>query len=569
MSTSLYQKLLIGQKALLELGLSKVAYFSLYQILLKTHYFRIRCPGNKPDQPPIHFFNHFSPSLDLFPFTVPTKNALETCLESSKIQLLQSADEIVAGHWRFFGGELRKLDFSHRQNDIHWSDIHDQSESDVDLKYIWESSRFCWVYPLGTAFILTGDGRYVQAFSNNYAKFLANNPPNIGPNWISAQEVALRIIALCFAYQVFQPSTAFMNLHKANILRSIYQHAARIPATLSYAKAQNNNHLLSEAVGLILAGSVLRGMPESKHYWKLGWKLFVDGIGKQIFSDGSYIQQSTNYHRMMLHLGILAVQTGKKTGFTIPEPTTKKLELATQWLFGMIDEISGQTPNLGHNDGSNILPLAPLFNQDYKPTLQCASWCLFNQPAIDRGVWDVLSLWFGFSTEQNNRPNGCNNALHKFEFPLTRIGNNNGWGTIRAVRFHDRPAHADQLSVDLWWRGKNIAQDAGTYRYTALSPWNNSLSDTAVHNTITIDEKNQMLKAGRFLWLDWAQAKIIRKDPFDGKIVAEHDGYKNVGINHLRQLSMVDDSRWEIRDELNPQHPLGRDFQDNSAVAAA
>ncbi len=561
MSTSLYKKLLIGQKALVELGFYKLANFSLYQVLLKLNYFRIRCPANNANHPPIKLFNQLSPSLDLFPFSLPTKNALQTCLESHEIQLIQSAEEIVAGSWRFFGGELRKLDFSRMQNDKHWSDYHDQPESDVDLKYIWESSRFCWVYPLGSAFILTGDERYPQAFFLNFANFLENNPPNLGPNWISAQEVALRIIALCFAYQVFQASPGFMDHHKANILRSIYQHAARIPATLSYAKAQNNNHLLSEAVGLILAGSVLKGMAESNRYLKLGWKLFVEGIEKQIFSDGSYIQQSTNYHRMMLHLSILAVQAGKKAGLSVPESVTKKLELATQWLFGMIDEISGYTPNLGHNDGSNIFPLAPVVYQDYRPTLQCASLCFFDQPALDPGVWDVLGLWFGFSQDYNHKPGTNNISLHQFKLPPSRMSNRNGWGIIRAVKFHDRPAHADQLNVDLWWRGRNISLDPGTYSYTAPTPWNNSLSDTAVHNTVTINENNQMLKAGRFLWLDWAQATIIQKDPSLGEIIAEHDGYKKVGVNHKRRLSMVDDSTWEIRDELTPYHPMSEAFQ--------
>ena len=33
----------------------------------------------------------------------------------------------------------------------------------------------------------------------------------------------------------------------------------------------------------------------------------------------------------------------------------------------------------------------------------------------------------------------------------------------------------DQLHLDLWWRGLNIAQDAGTYLYNADPPWDNPL----------------------------------------------------------------------------------------------
>ncbi len=83
----------------------------------------------------------------------------------------------------------------------------------------------------------------------------------------------------------------------------------------------------------------------------------------------------------------------------------------------------------------------------------------------------------------------------------------NSWGSVRAVKYQDRPAQADQLHVELWWQGINIACDPGTYRYTAPPPWNNGLARTGVHNTVMVDGQEQMIRAGRFLWLDWAQAE--------------------------------------------------------------
>ena len=71
--------------------------------------------------------------------------------------------------------------------------------------------------------------------------------------------------------------------------------------------------------------------------------------------------------------------------------------------------------------------------------------------------------------------------------------------------------------MDLWWRGLNIAQDAGTYLYNADPPWDNSLTTALVHNTVTVNGRDQFTRAGRFLYLDWFNAyraaEPLKRDP--------------------------------------------------------
>ncbi len=88
-----------------------------------------------------------------------------------------------------------------------------------------------------------------------------------------------------------------------------------------------------------------------------------------------------------------------------------------------------------------------------------------------------------------------------------RMGSESDWAVIRATAYKNRPFQADQLHVDLWQNGQNILMDAGTFSYNASSPWDNSLAGAFVHNTATIDGEDQMTRAGRFLWLDWAQGR--------------------------------------------------------------
>jgi hypothetical protein len=136
---------------------------------------------------------------------------------------------------------------------------------------------------------------------------------------------------------------------------------------------------------------------------------------------------------------------------------------------------------------------------------------------------------------------------------VQRLGGPTSWATLRAARFLERPSHADQLHVDLWWQGQNIALDAGTFRYTAPPPWDNSLAETQVHNTITVNHRNQMQRAGRFLWLDWAQARLlIPTQASTNGLTAEHSGYARIGVLHHRTLALATTDHWQITDTLLP-----------------
>ncbi len=106
----------------------------------------------------------------------------------------------------------------------------------------------------------------------------------------------------------------------------------------------------------------------------------------------------------------------------------------------------------------------------------------------------------------------------------------------------------------MWWRGLNIAQDAGTYLYNGDLPWDNPLVSTRVHNTVTVDGRDQMTRSGRFLTLDWSSAyskNLLEADEkVLGRVLAYHKGYRRLGIRHERIATVFTDERWEIKDKL-------------------
>jgi hypothetical protein len=236
----------------------------------------------------------------------------------------------------------------------------------------------------------------------------------------------------------------------------------------------------------------------------------------------------------------LLICEGKKFEFKINE----KLAMATNWLFGQLDYLSGGTPNLGNNDGSNILPFFNSEYNDYRPIIQASSLSFLNKPAFPEGEWDDLSIWFDLPV----KPVLAESIDLKKSWSKNRIGTTNSWASMRAVQYNNRPAHADQLHIEIWQEGVNIACDAGTYLYNGAPPWDNELSSTSIHNTISINSQDQMTRAGRFLWLDWAKAKIVKNN--SNSINGIHDGYLKFGVLHKRKLERQAEDGWIITDRL-------------------
>jgi asparagine synthase (glutamine-hydrolysing) len=127
----------------------------------------------------------------------------------------------------------------------------------------------------------------------------------------------------------------------------------------------------------------------------------------------------------------------------------------------------------------------------------------------------------------------------------------NSQAILRCTNFDARPSHADQLHVDIWLRGENIACDAGTYLYSGEGIWRNGLAHTPVHNTVTVDEQDQMKMLTRFTWTDWAKGTVLQHDQklWQG----EHNGYQRLPdpVHHKRKVISLDDDRWLIVDHLH------------------
>ena len=378
-------------KALTQLRFSELASYGVYQFQKTLGLFRFSTPMKSRNKD--LGSDRFIPA----DFLLLPPEVTNHLTEEHKQSVIQKAGRIISGQIQVFGTQERDLNLSPGNASTHWSEIRraDHPDKDFDIKDIWEPARFMWAVTLTQAFSLTGENVYAEFFFNKVKEFNQNNPYNKGPNWESAQEVGLRLIALVICASAFASQYRSTSPDMLGLLRLIADHADRIPPTLSYAIAQNNNHLLSESVALYTAGVFLPAHPRAARWKKLGMKWFQKGLSRQITDDGQYVQYSNNYHRMMLMLALWMNRMHNLTGEHLTQESIKKLKIATTWLFNELDLESGRVPNYGHNDGSFILPFSTCPFEDYRPAIQASAIAFHGREFLPPGPWDDLAQWLG------------------------------------------------------------------------------------------------------------------------------------------------------------------------------
>lgn len=429
-----------------------------------------------------------------------------------------------------------------------------------DLKFILEPSRFLFIYPLARAYALSCDDRFPEAFWSAIENWVACNPPMSGPLWICGQESSLRILAWTFSLYSFLDSPATTPSRVALLVSVIAAHAWRTMRTVGYARSQRSNHLISEAVGLWTAGTLYPELKDATAWQENGARLLREAVLDQITPKGTYLQDSFNYQRMVLHQLLWTLRLSEIHKIELDPEIRARTVAAFDFIRTFVDSESGKMPNHGSNDGSHILPLSTCEFADYRPLWRMGSCVLNRSATLQSGPWDEAAVWFNAeSHKQGSHPSSA--RLGKSSTLKTpdsngyhRIGTENSWAFVRAGRYTRRPFQADQLHVDLWWRGLNLARDAGTYLYNGQPPWANGLAGTAVHNTVMVDGRDQMRRAGRFLWMDWAQASgrsfSDDKANFPNCFEGEHNGYRRLGVTHRRILRQISEDAWVIVDDL-------------------
>jgi len=441
-----------------------------------------------------------------------------------------------------------------------WCDIPDFLPEQGDPRVLWEPSRGAWAFDLARARARGLDVGAGALFWRWLDSWMAACPPFSGFQWKCGQESAVRFIAVAIAFWALANDMERTADRWLQFARLAWATGYRISRHIEYALSQNNNHALSEACGLILISHLFPEFHEAPQWSHLGRTVFARGIRRQVYADGSYIQHSMNYHRVLLHVAVLSMRLAELIDQPFERSIYDRAGLAAEFLHQMGDRVSGRAPNYGHNDGACVLPLTECDASDYRPVLQSAHYLVHRKRLLGAGPWDEEVLWL-FGKDALAAPHMTRKPDAAASFPIGgyyKLSRGDSWAMIRCHEYRDRPGQCDPLHVDLWWKGVNVLRDCGTCQYylPQKPDVERYFALRRAHNTIDIDRAETVKWVTRFLYVPFPKARCTRFTALraDGEQVFEGEQYDydrhSRQVLHRRSVVAIRADLWVVVDDF-------------------
>lgn len=458
--------------------------------------------------------------------------------EPEKRELLRKADKACEGKIQGFSSlemdygdpiewQLNPITGKKCDRQKKWYQIADFDKERGDIKAIWEISRFTHFIILARAYLLTEDMKYYSAFSRQMKDWLDKNPYPYGANYKCGQECALRTVNAMLAYTVFKNRKLTTEADLRNIKELVSRCYRKILSNFFYAyRCIKNNHTLSELLGMMIGAWCC----EDRARLAKSFEILDQVIEEQFTEDGGYIQYSFNYERLALQDLEIVLAIERKTGFSLKSSSKKRLLRAAELMYQCQDE-SGDMPNYGSNDGALVYPLTCCGYRDFRPVVNAIHVLLAGDALYDKGKHEEELIWLG-RNDAGTRQKMPERESHAFEQAgLFTIRNADSWLMEVLNKYCSRPAHMDQLHIDLWVRGINVFCDGGTFSYADEIGKKLALNES--HNTVVYEKKSQMNTEGAFMVYDRTRCKLIEysSNSFCGVMQSKN------GYSHKRKIT--------------------------------
>lgn len=453
---------------------------------------------------------------------------------------------------------LTNTSTGHRySNKIHWTAIDDFSTEAGDIKYVWEKSRFSFFIDL-IRYDYHFDKDCGELVFSTLDSWIEANPLNQGPNYKCSQETSLRLLHWIFALYYYADHKSLTDVRFGRIMHSIYWQLHHVRKNISFSRiCVRNNHAITEVMILFFSGLLFPFMPDTIKWKSEGKKWLEEEIAYQVYNDGTFLQFSHNYERVLMQLLTWSQILGVIHGEKFSETFLSRSRAVVDYIRTVIDPDSGKLPNYGANDGALFFRLNDNTYRDYRPQLNALYFANYGKPLLPMHSEDIHWLSGSHFSFQPTVDTFLKKAIGIFSNGgIYTIRDAHSFTFIKCASYNDRPSHADGLHMDLWYQGQNVLRDPGTFKYNTNAELTSYFTGTRSHNTVTLGDYDQMRKAQRFIWFDWTEAitaSLVEDEEyiiFNGAINAFQ--YLKKGIVHHRVVRKKKNaSQWIIEDLLN------------------
>ncbi|MFI7007530.1 alginate lyase family protein [Streptomyces sp. NPDC050145] len=491
-----------------------------------------------------------------FTAALPAKALADVAPDAVK-RLVAEADRLMDGHAEFFGvvrEDLAAPDWrfdpktGRRAPSGYAFDVPYRDEDAVgDIKQIWELSRHHHLTVLAAAYALTGDERYAERVAEHLRSWWAGNAPLRGVHWVSGIELGIRLLSWVWVRRLLDGWAGAPALFEHDpVAREQIWHHQRWLAAFPSRGSSANNHVIAEAAGQLAAACAFDWFPSSARWRTDALRLLDRQLRANTFGSGLNRELATEYHGLVLELGLAAVAEADAAGVPVPATTRLVLLRMTDALAAVVDERL-RPPRQGDADDGHGLVL------DGADTGRWGSLLATGAVVFGRLDWwpevtgtdvrtPLLTALLRPGAPAVARPE--HRPVHFADAGLTVLRGPDGiWcrcdGGPHGFLSIAAHAHADALSVEVRHQGVDVLADPGTYCYHGQPEWRSYFRSTLGHNTLELDGADQSGSGGPFLWTRHATSRVLRATASEW--CAEHEGYE--GSVHRRSVELGEDTQ--------------------------
>jgi Heparinase II/III-like protein/Heparinase II/III N-terminus len=534
-----------------------------------------------------------SPGFHAF---LPAGTVLEVPADA-KERLLATADRLMDGHAEYFGvmrEDMVSPDWSfdpktgrRAPTDAYTFDIPYRDEEIVgDIKQLWEPSRHQHLTVLAAAYAVSADDRYAERVADHLKSWWSANPPLHGVHWVSGIELGIRLLSWVWVRRLLDgwPGAPGLFEDNSEALHQIWHHQRWLSAFPSRGSSANN-HVIAEAAGQLTAACAFNWFPESARWRTEALRSLEDHLRRNTFASGINRELATEYHGLVLELGLAAAVEADAAGVAVPEQIWSVLLRMCDALAAIVDSRLNP-PRQGDADDGHGLIVDGEGTHRWNSLLATGD-ALFGRlswwPSVHSGdvrtpLLASLARTARASAERSAVLRPAQRPAHFADAGMTILRDDAIWCRCDAgphgflsIAAH---AHADALSLEVRHDGVDVLADPGTYCYHGQPEWRSYFRSTLAHNTLELDGEDQSVSGGPFLWTRHAHSRVLlTHTPESGlaRWYAEHDGYSQRRDPALHRRS-VELSGFELRvfDEvLSPaEHPCRLAFHLGPEITA-
>ena len=464
-----------------------------------------------------------------------------------------------------------------RAPDRHWSAIDFLDPAEVgDHKLVWELSRHNGLVTLAQAWWCTREARYADHCFALLRGWLDANPPKRGLHWSSSLELSFRSIAWLWVLGLLDD--AIPPDLRRRVIAYIAVAGRHIERHLS-TWFSPNTHLTGEALGLFAIGTALPQCADAARWQRLGADILLQWLNRHVRPDGSYVEQSTWYHRYTTDFYLQFLLLAERASLPVRAQVEGPLVALLEYLM-WITRPDGSMPLIGDDDGGRLLFLDERTAHDTRTPLAIGA-ALFHRAdfAAVAAAPTAELVWLlgesGLRQFSGLAPRIPSNTARSFADGGTYVLRS-GWDQSASVMVIDAGphgflnaghSHADALSLDLAVSGQPLLVDPGTFTYTTSPTWRDAFRETASHNAATVDGIGSAAVGGPFQWATRADAHCWQWEPGKDAVLfaGSHDGFERLrpAVRYTRFIIHFPPDVWVVRDEItaDDEHELAVHWQ--------